>query len=93
MKLFHWWSDYLERYSSGHIIAMGETVEDARAIARSGLDAHYFRRYEYLYSSLEEMLKDADELAEYREAQAKLEADLAQDPEVLPGYIWIEGSE
>lgn len=95
MKLYRWHSEYLERYSTGDIVAMGETVEQARTLARSGFEPHYFERYAWMYDSIQDYLDgcDAENREEFEEARAKFETDIAVEPEELPGFILIPGSE
>lgn len=93
MKLYRWKSKYLKAYSEGYIIAMGETVEQARALARQGFEPHYYQQHCWMYESTEASLKDEEDRKCFDAARALFEADLAQEPEELPGYVLIEGSE
>ena len=61
MKLYRWESKYLKAYSVGDIIAMGETVEQAREIARTGFEPHYYEQHCWMYESIADSIKDEDD--------------------------------
>lgn len=95
MNLYRWKSQLMAAYAPGYIVAMAETVEEARAKVLSE------------YRPLEEggpseditliVMRDYndDELEERLEARMKtLREDLAAEPEIIPaGVIFLRGSD
>ena len=80
MAMFHWYSDALKEYGRGQIVAIGDTVEEARENARSS----------YLtYIGGPNGFVDEEE---YDERVALFEADIAAEP-TADNAIFIPGSE
>jgi len=80
----------LQNYAPGHIIAVGDDIEAARAAAL----AHYalYDRDQHWWCDPDTM--DEDDRAEQAERHAAFVADLAADPEeITGGAVLIKGSE
>jgi hypothetical protein len=87
MKLFMWRSEYLRDYGAGTIIAMGETVAEARAVARVAQEVHLRERWGFLQDT-----DNADSLEQIQELHQLFENDIAGGPEEIAGAVLIEGS-
>lgn len=87
MKLFMWRSEYLRDYGAGTIIAMGETVDEARAVARVAQEVHLRERWGYLQDT-----DDPDDLKQIQEFHRQFEDDIAGEPKEIAGAVLIAGS-
>lgn len=86
MKLFHWYSKYLQNYSRGDIVIMAATVEEAREKAIKDFEANYDERHFITPDD-----EDRDENMHYH--RKIIDNDIAKEPFVLEdGVIFIEGS-
>ena len=96
MKLFHWHSVYLKQYSLGDIIVMAEEVDAARALARTEFEQRHLKKvrsYGFSYSSLDELVTDEEERADFEEARKVFEADIAKEPMEPAGFVFIDDGE
>ena len=91
MTLYCWRSQYLENYAPGHILVVAEDVEAARNRARCDFAADLRDRHEWLFAGLSnhEILADENLCAK----RAKFEAEIAAEPEILTGTLYLAGSE
>ena len=90
MTLFRWRSEYLKRYSSGHLIAVAATPDAARKLIMKEFEAHSWERL-FPYPGFVPDEDDKERLEDFRKAILK---DLAGDPEfITSGVLFIEGSE
>lgn len=87
MKMFMWRSEYLRDYGAGTIVAMGESVVEARALARVAQEVHLRERWGYLQDT-----DDADSLEQIQELHRLFENDIAGEPEEIEGAVLIAGS-
>lgn len=88
MPLYTWTSTYLRNYRSGHLIAMADSVEAARAKLRAEFDVFDRERYHWLY--LDPL--DDDDKAEIAHHRAAFEADIAKEPTTAP-VLFLVGSD
>lgn len=86
MQLFHWRSQALKNYGSGYIVAMAETVEEARKNVLALAQAEIVNRYCWLDPS------DPDDKAEIEAKMAEFLADMQDEPST-DTVILIYGSE
>lgn len=91
MPLYLWRSDYLKNYGQGTIVVSAENVQAARELARTGFNRHFPERYSWLY--YDGQFLDEDSRQTFEEYRQRFEADIASEPEELPGYVLISGSE
>lgn len=91
MLMYRWWSEYLRNYAQGSIVVCAPDVEAARAKAREGFEAHVRERYDYLYYDGEPM--DEDSVEQIDAYRATFEKDIAVEPEVMSGVLFLAGSE
>lgn len=88
MQLYQWRSDILKNYAQGYILAIGQSVEEARANALVAFEAFALSEWEWCFGA------NADDqykaiANDYRVAFA---ADLSKEPVTLLAAI-IQGSE
>jgi hypothetical protein len=88
MQLYRWDSEYLRGYSQGDIIAMGETVDEAREHARAVQRVQIRDRWGYLFD-----INDEDSCLEIETLSRLFEQDIAREPEVLTNAVLIRGSD
>jgi hypothetical protein len=86
VPLFHWQSNALKQYSCGDIVAIGGTVDEARAAARALVPAWIAENRSWLSDS------DPEDAEELRTLRALFEADLAAEPVICAAAL-INGGE
>jgi hypothetical protein len=91
MSLFEWRSDCLKRYSQGSIFVVADGVEAARRAARAAFDGHLRDRFDYLFLDGQPMDEDCREELECR--RRTLEDDIAKEPILHDGPVFVLGSE
>lgn len=95
MNLYRWKSRLLQAYAPGYIVAMAETVEEARANVLANYrpleengpteDIYLITMHDYNDDEFEPKME---------ERKQTLQADLAAEPEIFPaGVIFLRGSD
>jgi len=94
MKLFHWYSDTLKQYMSGHIIVMAKTIEEARDVACIEFELWARREdshFTWIFWNGE--FFDEGSQDEWFEIITKFKNDIEKEPIDNDGAIFIMGSE
>jgi hypothetical protein len=92
MILFHWSSEALKAYRSGHITVMAENVEEARQKVRDAAMTACQGKHCWLFNDDGSLADWHDEQDMIDEFVAKLEADIAAEP-TTDDLIFINGGE
>lgn len=81
-QIYWWWSEALKQYGHGRLLACATSADEARVLARqAGIDWHKeWREWDHC---------DPEEVSSFL---AKLDSDLAKEPEITSA-IGIGGSE
>lgn len=91
MRLYEWPSTMLKNYGRGHIFVCAGSVDEARVRAWSGLEAYLYDRYDYLFQDGQP--RDEDDAAILDGYRRAFDADIAADPTVHDGPVFVAGSE
>lgn len=92
--IFHWHSEALKTYTTGDIVAIGQTVDDARKVARTHFEKLSTKHYEDMapYIATGQWAPDDDDKDRRDEMLRLLELDIMKEPEVSDAFF-INGGE
>jgi hypothetical protein len=96
MKLFHWHSTALKAYTSGDIVVMAETMEQARELVLKNVMDWLMQDNSpknFLVHMMGTEYWDEDDEAELETFLKLLKEDISKQPIDNKGVIFIEGGE
>lgn len=84
MQMFMWWSDLLQNYAQGRLIAVADDADTARQMIAA--------QYEVWVKEHREWWLFEDDHEQIDQGRAQLTADLAPEPETFT-VLYVAGSE